>query len=89
MTSTHATELLGVDPSGLTPAQRKDALHRLNAEGCTCGCGLTVAECRINDAECPVSPKLAAQIVDQVRKGVAAPPASQADAGQPEKTADP
>src|SRR5580704_927178 len=42
-----ATELPDVDLSGLTPAQKKDALHRLNAETCTCGCNLTLAECRV------------------------------------------
>lgn len=65
----NATELPDVDLSGLAPAQKKEALHRLNAESCTCGCKLTLAECRINDTECPVSKGLANDVVKRVRAG--------------------
>lgn len=65
----HATELPDVDFTGLTPEQKKTALHRLNAEACNCGCGLTLSECRINDDTCPVSKQLAADVVKQVRTG--------------------
>jgi thiol-disulfide isomerase/thioredoxin len=65
----NATDLPDVDFSGLTPEQKKTALHRLNAEGCTCGCKLTLAECRINDTSCPVSKAMAAQIVKEVAGG--------------------
>jgi thiol-disulfide isomerase/thioredoxin len=65
----NATDLPDVDFSGLTPEQKKTALHRLNAEGCTCGCKLTLAECRINDTSCPVSKALAAQVVKEVASG--------------------
>ncbi len=64
-----ATELPGVELAGLTPQQRKTLLKRLNSEGCTCGCGLTVAQCRLTDTECPVSLKIAAQIVGEVKSG--------------------
>src|SRR5215831_15260997 len=50
----NATELPDVSFAGLTPDQKKLALHRLNAEGCTCGCKLTVSQCRLNDSTCPV-----------------------------------
>ena len=33
------------------PAQRTAAIKALNAEDCTCGCGLTLAACRINDPD--------------------------------------
>jgi thiol-disulfide isomerase/thioredoxin len=66
-----ATELPDVDLKGLTPAQRTAVLKRLNSETCTCGCQLTIAQCRINDTACPVSQKLAAQIVQEVKSGVA------------------
>jgi thiol-disulfide isomerase/thioredoxin len=62
----NATELPDVDMSRLTEAQKKAALKRMNSETCTCGCGLTVAECRINDESCDVSKGLAAQIVKDV-----------------------
>jgi thiol-disulfide isomerase/thioredoxin len=61
-----ATELPGVDLSKLTPEQKKLALHRLNAEECTCGCKLTLAQCRINDSECDTSQSLAAKIVSEI-----------------------
>ncbi len=65
----NATELPGVNLAGLTPEQKKRALHRLNAESCTCGCPLTLSQCRVNDTECPVSTKLAAQVVKEVVRG--------------------
>jgi thiol-disulfide isomerase/thioredoxin len=54
-----ATEIPGVDLKGLTPAKRTEAIKAMNADDCTCGCGLTLAECRINDPDCPVSLPLA------------------------------
>ena len=65
----NATELPGVNLDGLTPVQKKAALHRLNAESCTCGCALTLSQCRVNDTECPVSGKIAAQVVKEVVRG--------------------
>jgi len=62
----NATELPGVSFKGLTAEQKKRALRRMNSENCTCGCNLTISECRVNDAECPISPKLAAEIVSEV-----------------------
>jgi len=82
----NATELPDVDLSGLTAAQKKEALHRLNAEGCICGCKLTLAECRINDSTCPVSKGAANDVVKRVRAGKPepdTPPAADA-APQPE-----
>jgi thiol-disulfide isomerase/thioredoxin len=66
----NATELPGVNLAGLTPAQKKAALHRLNAESCTCGCTLTLSQCRVNDTECPVSGKMAEQVVKEVVHGI-------------------
>jgi thiol-disulfide isomerase/thioredoxin len=62
-----ATEIPGLDMSGLRPEQKTVALKRLNEERCTCGCMLTIAQCRINDASCAISPPLAQKIVDEVR----------------------
>jgi thiol-disulfide isomerase/thioredoxin len=59
----NATELPNVDFTGLNEDQKKHALHRMNAETCTCGCKLTISQCRVNDSECPTSMDLAAQIV--------------------------
>jgi thiol-disulfide isomerase/thioredoxin len=82
----NATELPDVDLSGLTAVQKKEALHRLNAEGCTCGCMLTLAECRINDSSCPVSKGAAAEVVNQVRAGNHGGPGLQATPPQPART---
>ncbi len=71
----NATELPGVSFKGLTPAQKKVALRRMNSESCTCGCNLTLTECRVNDTECPVSGELAAKIVKEAARGGAAKPA--------------
>jgi thiol-disulfide isomerase/thioredoxin len=65
----NATELPGVDFQGLTADQKKVALRRMNAENCTCGCGLTVSQCRVNDSECPTSKGIAAQIVKDAASG--------------------
>jgi thiol-disulfide isomerase/thioredoxin len=78
----NATELPDVDLSGLTPEQKKEALHRLNAETCTCGCNLTLAECRINDSSCPVSKPAANEVVKRVRAGQPEPPAPPATQSQ-------
>jgi len=64
----YATEIPGVDMSALTPTQKEAALKRLNAEKCTCGCGLTLAQCRINDPDCEVSLPLAKTIVAGIAK---------------------
>jgi thiol-disulfide isomerase/thioredoxin len=69
----NATELPDVSFAGMNAAQKAHALHRLNAETCTCGCKLTIAQCRLNDTTCPVSKTLAAQIVKEV---LASPPAT-------------
>lgn len=68
-----ATELPGVDFKGLTEAQRKEALKRMNSQGCSCGCGMTIAQCRLMDSSCPISKALAEKIVDGVRSGKPAP----------------
>jgi len=73
-----ATELPGVDMSHLTPEQKRAALKRLNSETCQCGCGLTLAQCRINDTSCPISLKLAHQIVKEIAAGQSPPPAPHA-----------
>jgi thiol-disulfide isomerase/thioredoxin len=66
----NATELPGVSFKGLSADQKKVALRRLNSETCTCGCKLTLSQCRVNDTECPYSGKLAAQVVKEVAGGV-------------------
>jgi thiol-disulfide isomerase/thioredoxin len=70
-----ASQLPGVDFSKLTPEQKQAALHRFNAETCTCGCKFTLAQCRIYDRGCSVSKARTEKIVAEesggaTRKGV-------------------
>jgi thiol-disulfide isomerase/thioredoxin len=62
----HATDLPGVDFSGLNAEQKQAALKRMNTDTCTCGCRMTLAQCRINDSECATSRELAAKVVKQI-----------------------
>jgi thiol-disulfide isomerase/thioredoxin len=63
-----AKVLPGVDMSKLSPEQRDAALHKFNAESCTCGCKYTLAQCRIYDAACQISQKRTAEIVKELAK---------------------
>jgi len=76
--ASQATELPGVSFAGLTPDEKRAALKRMNSEKCTCGCGLTIAQCRINDTDCSTSKQLAEDIVNEIRSRNAPPPPSKA-----------
>jgi thiol-disulfide isomerase/thioredoxin len=81
-----ATQLPGVDLSQLTAEQRTVALHKFNAEMCSCGCGYTLAQCRIWDRNCPVSKTATAKIVATLAAGrhaTADPPSSEKPASAP------
>jgi thiol-disulfide isomerase/thioredoxin len=64
-----ATMLPGVNLSKLTPEQKIVALHKFNAEECTCGCKYTLAQCRIYDHACQISLKRTAEIVEALSEG--------------------
>lgn len=64
--ASRAQELPGVDVSKLSPQQKKIALRRFNEQTCSCGCTLTLAQCRINDSACSVSKKETAEVVEQI-----------------------
>lgn len=59
-------EIPGIDLSKVPDAKRSEVLQALNSENCTCGCGLTVAKCRIDDPSCTVSPEVGKKIVDRI-----------------------
>jgi cytochrome c biogenesis protein CcmG, thiol:disulfide interchange protein DsbE len=61
--ASRASALPGVDMTRLSAAQKTVALHRMNAEGCTCGCKYTLAQCRIYDQGCQISQGRTAKIV--------------------------
>lgn len=64
-----AKEIPGVDLAKLSVEKRVEALQKLNADPCTCGCGLTVARCRVDDPHCSVSLPAAQKIVAELVAG--------------------
>jgi thiol-disulfide isomerase/thioredoxin len=58
-------EVPGVDLSKVPDDKRSAVLQALNSDSCTCGCGLTVAKCRVDDPTCSVSPGIAKAIVEK------------------------
>jgi thiol-disulfide isomerase/thioredoxin len=74
-----ASTLPGVDMTKLTPEQRTVALHRFNAEGCTCGCQFTLAQCRIYDRGCAISKGRTEKIIAEVTGHTATTPAHKSE----------
>lgn len=64
-----AESLNGVDLSHLSPSQKVIALKVLRSQGCSCGCNMKLAECRIVDPNCSYSNGMAAAIVDAIAHG--------------------
>jgi protein-disulfide isomerase len=64
-----ATSLPAIDMGGLTPAQQTRALRVMRSQGCSCGCGMKIAECRVKDPTCAYSRGLASVMVDAIKKG--------------------
>src|SRR5580693_6525137 len=69
-----ATELPGVNLAKLTPEQKTVALHKFNAETCTCGCQYTLAQCRIYDRNCQTSKAAITKILAAITKSPSATP---------------
>ena len=65
----NATEYPGVDLSQLNDEQKLTARRQINETECSCGCGLTVAQCLVNDSSCAVSKEMAAQTVEEILAG--------------------
>ena len=47
-------QLAVIDFTSLTDDQKRAALVVANADRCTCGCGMTLAQCVATDMTCPV-----------------------------------
>jgi thiol-disulfide isomerase/thioredoxin len=62
-----ANKIPGIDLSTLSSGKRAEALQALNTEHCTCGCGLTLAQCRLDDPDCTVSLPLAQALVKRMQ----------------------
>lgn len=57
-----SSDLPGVDLSGLSAAQKTTAQKILQEQGCSCGCDMKIAECRVKDPACGYSSGLAAAV---------------------------
>ncbi len=64
-----AGSLPGVDLTNLSPAQKASVLKILREHGCSCGCGMKLAECRIVDPTCSYSNGLAATVIEAIKAG--------------------
>lgn len=61
-----ANKIPGIDLAVLSGDKRATALQTLNSAHCTCGCGLTLAQCRLDDPSCTVSLPLAQEVVKKI-----------------------
>jgi thiol-disulfide isomerase/thioredoxin len=64
-----ANKIPGIDLAALSPELRATILQQLNSEHCTCGCGLTLAQCRVDDPACTVSLPIAQALVKKIVAG--------------------
>jgi protein-disulfide isomerase len=64
-----ADALPAVDFNGLTPAQKATALKILRDHDCSCGCGMKMAQCRVQDPSCSYSKGLASEVVQAIKNG--------------------
>jgi hypothetical protein len=60
-------DIPGVEVEGLPTGQRMALIQDLNKEACTCGCRMTLAECRDRDPFCQLSVSLAQDAVLRFR----------------------
>ena len=57
-----------VNFSDLTPSEKRTALQAANRARCTCGCGMTLAQCVATDSTCPVRAPNIERIKTMVRE---------------------
>jgi hypothetical protein len=62
-------EVRDVDAAALDERQREVFVRYANARFCECGCGFTLAACRVYDPTCPVSLPLLEKLRDSVLAG--------------------
>jgi len=63
------SDIPGADLSGLDAREQRIFVRFANAERCTCGCGYTLAACRVYDDQCEVSGPRVTSLLDSVRAG--------------------
>lgn len=65
----NATSLPGIDFTGLTAAQKASVLRVMRAQGCSCGCDMRMAECRVKDPACAYSKGMAGVVIQAIKAG--------------------
>ena len=63
-------DLTDVDFTSLNSAQKRAALVEANADRCTCGCGMALAQCVATDMTCPVRSGNITKIRGMVQKAL-------------------
>jgi hypothetical protein len=63
-------QLAVIDFTSLNDRQKDAALTEANAERCTCGCGMTLAQCVATDMTCPVRESNITRIRGMVQKAL-------------------
>ena len=64
-----AESLAGVKLDGLSAEQKATVLKILREQGCSCGCSMKIAQCRVEDPGCSYSAGLAAAVIEAVKDG--------------------
>lgn len=62
-------EIPGIDVAGLDSTRRAIFLRHANTQQCDCGCGYTLAACRVYDSSCEESEPRVIALRDSVRRG--------------------
>jgi hypothetical protein len=63
-------DLTDIDFTSLNAEQKRAALVEANADRCTCGCGMTLAQCVATDMTCPVRSGNITKIRGMVQKAL-------------------
>ena len=63
-------DLTDIDFTYLNEDQKRAALVEANADRCTCGCGMTLAQCVATDMTCPVRTGNITKIRGMVQKAL-------------------
>jgi hypothetical protein len=63
-------QLTAIDFTSLNSDQKRAALVEANADRCTCGCGMTLAQCVATDMTCPVRETNITKIRGMVQKAL-------------------
>ena len=63
-------DLADIDFTSLNAEQKRAALVEANADRCTCGCGMTLAQCVATDMTCPVRSGNITKIRGMVQKAL-------------------